>query len=629
MKVRPISLLLAAFMTLLMVVAHGQNIGINVNGAAPDPTALLDIDVSGITGTKRGLLIPRITSAERTAMSALPPANGLLVYDTSVNGFWFWNTALSAWVPFATIAGWSVLGNAGTLAGTNFLGTTDAVALVIKTGGSAASNERMRWEATGRTLVNNTSGSNTDVFSVYATGSSSSTPAIAALGVRAINGYASGSAGVGVYGTTSGTVGSYGMLGTATGAAAAVAVQGEGSSPTSVGVFGIGNVGASSLGVLTGRGVVGQVNGTAGAGIAIGVSGQLAATMTTGDARGVNGRSPSEDGMGVAGFATTTAATSGMNPTGVWGQVASTNGLGVFGYNTVTGIVGAPVGVLGTALSDVGVGVYGQATSALGNAAYTATGVLGEARSSKGFGVNGVNTSTTGTGVLGEGNNVTGSYLTGGSGGAFTGQTIGTYGLAKSNVPGVTGAPARAGGYFESGSGATLVYTYVAAYEGTGVPRKVMGNGTVNTVVQDAAGNHVLLSAPEAPENLFQDHGSGTLVNGHAHIALDPTLSRNILVDGAHPLRAMVQMRGECNGAYVINGTSEGFDVVEFAQGVSNASFFWTVTANRADVTHPDGTVWRFSTERFAPTQGPQVRGEVAPKGQQRAIPVVKDSGAQ
>lgn len=157
-----------------------------------------------------------------------------------------------------------------------------------------------------------------------------------------------------------------------------------------------------------------------------------------------------------------------------------------------------------------------------------------------------------------------------------------------------------------SGTGASQTFTYVAAYEGLGTPRKVMGNGTVNTVVRDLEDNYVLLSAPEAPENLFQDYGSGQLMNGRANITLDPILSKNILVNEQHPLRVFVQLRGDCNGVYVTNETATGFEVVELMGGSSNAKFNWSVTANRANVTHSDGVVWNFAEERFARTAGPQ-----------------------
>ena len=78
--------------------ATAQNIGINANGAMPHVSALLDIDGSAIVGTKRGVLIPRVTSAERTAI--VTPATSLLVFDTSLNGFWYYDGA--AWVSLFT-----------------------------------------------------------------------------------------------------------------------------------------------------------------------------------------------------------------------------------------------------------------------------------------------------------------------------------------------------------------------------------------------------------------------------------------------------------------------------------------------------------------------------------------------
>lgn len=46
-----------------------------------------------ITDTSKGVLVPRLTAAQMAAIAS--PANGLLVYNTSVNAFHFWNG--SAW----------------------------------------------------------------------------------------------------------------------------------------------------------------------------------------------------------------------------------------------------------------------------------------------------------------------------------------------------------------------------------------------------------------------------------------------------------------------------------------------------------------------------------------------------
>lgn len=126
---------LVCTLMLLLSLTYGQNIGINVNGAAPDASALLDIDVSAISGPKRGLLIPRMTSGDRVGIVA--PATGLLVYDTTTNGFWYFNG--TAWEQLTSGGpGWLLTGNAGTVAGTNFLGTTDAVPLEVRVNNTRA-----------------------------------------------------------------------------------------------------------------------------------------------------------------------------------------------------------------------------------------------------------------------------------------------------------------------------------------------------------------------------------------------------------------------------------------------------------------------------------------------------------
>ncbi len=112
----------------------GQNVEINANGAAADASAILDL-----SSTNKGLLIPRISIP--SAISASPvtsPTTSLLVYNTNASmsfgsgiGFYYWSGAM--WLPFAGGSGWSLTGDAGTTAGTNFLGTTDAVDMVFKT----------------------------------------------------------------------------------------------------------------------------------------------------------------------------------------------------------------------------------------------------------------------------------------------------------------------------------------------------------------------------------------------------------------------------------------------------------------------------------------------------------------
>jgi hypothetical protein len=74
------------FLILLVLTAKvlyaQNNVGIGTNN--PNPSAKLDI-----TANDKGVLIPRLTSAQR--LSIVNPATGLLVYDTDVNCFFFYD----------------------------------------------------------------------------------------------------------------------------------------------------------------------------------------------------------------------------------------------------------------------------------------------------------------------------------------------------------------------------------------------------------------------------------------------------------------------------------------------------------------------------------------------------------
>src|SRR5450432_191416 len=73
----------------LCLPAFGQNVGVNLTGAAPDASAMLDVQ-----STTKGMLVPRMTTTQRTNISS--PATGLLVFDNSTGSFWF--KSASRWV---------------------------------------------------------------------------------------------------------------------------------------------------------------------------------------------------------------------------------------------------------------------------------------------------------------------------------------------------------------------------------------------------------------------------------------------------------------------------------------------------------------------------------------------------
>ena len=79
---------------LISLSAISQNIGINSNGTSPDNSAGLDVDFND-----KGILIPRLTTAERDAISS--PAIGLMIYNKDCNIFQFRDNA--NWVSFGCI----------------------------------------------------------------------------------------------------------------------------------------------------------------------------------------------------------------------------------------------------------------------------------------------------------------------------------------------------------------------------------------------------------------------------------------------------------------------------------------------------------------------------------------------
>ncbi len=72
------------FLTICFQSLNAQ-VGINTDNSDPDASAMLDI-----SSTDKGMLIPRMTSAQRTTINN--PALGLLVFDTDTESFWFHQT---------------------------------------------------------------------------------------------------------------------------------------------------------------------------------------------------------------------------------------------------------------------------------------------------------------------------------------------------------------------------------------------------------------------------------------------------------------------------------------------------------------------------------------------------------
>jgi hypothetical protein len=144
--------LLAGTILAATMQAHAQT---KIGGAgAPDSSAMLE--VTGGTGNNKGILPPRLTTAQRDAINL--PAKALMIYNTTTDQLQI-NTGTPAapvWSVTTQANAWSTLGNAGTNPAINFLGTTDVQPLVLRTNAT----EQMRVTSTGNVGIGTATPSN-------------------------------------------------------------------------------------------------------------------------------------------------------------------------------------------------------------------------------------------------------------------------------------------------------------------------------------------------------------------------------------------------------------------------------------------------------------------------------------
>jgi hypothetical protein len=128
-------IIIALFLVCAINNIKAQSVGINT--VSPNPSAVLDVE-----SFDKGLLIPRVALTQTNLPTPITaPAVSLMVYNTAfagaspnevVPGYYYWDGLM--WVAFRSANNaWQLAGNAGTAAGTDFIGTTDAQDLVVKT----------------------------------------------------------------------------------------------------------------------------------------------------------------------------------------------------------------------------------------------------------------------------------------------------------------------------------------------------------------------------------------------------------------------------------------------------------------------------------------------------------------
>ncbi|MFT3793834.1 hypothetical protein [Flavobacterium sp.] len=600
------------FMAIAIMLAGSASAQVGISTATPN--GALDI-----TSTNDGLLVPRIALTNTTTATVVTPTTSELVYNTAtINdvtpGFYYWDGA--KWVRLqAGKTAWELTGNSGTVAGTNFIGTTDAVDLRFKTAGadrwniSNANNGQLQSYSLGTAALPTYSfqgDPNTGAFSSGADAFDFTTGGTArfripnanqvhalALGTAALPFYSfQADPNTGIFSPTAD------MLAYTTGGAERMRINTTGQ----VFINSLTTIAGDRFSVFNTAATDYAVNGYS-SGTGVGVYGG-----NTGTGYGVYGANGST-GIGVLGENISNGAgvygiTAGATSAGVFGVANAANGSATYGQTTGA----AANGVEGFASGASGTGVYGSASGNL------AVGTFGITNVANGSGVWGYNLHASGTGLLGSGNNQSANYLTAGSGGAFTGTITGSVSYSKNAVStGVVGAGNNlaattitqgSGGAFNgnqwgvfanaalSGSGATDRAAFVGNYNDNatastvyvgarigGVHYKVLGPGaaSVSTTMPTRDGERVLF-APESPENWFFDIGEATLVDGKATVTIDP-LFVDCMSD-SKPFKVFVQGGEDTYGSIRVTRDQNGKTfILEDMGGASSGTVQYSIYA--------------------------------------------------
>jgi hypothetical protein len=545
------------------------------------PVGALDV-----TSTTNGLLIPRVAlTATNVVAPVITATESEMVYNTATAGagitavtpgYYYLNTAATAWIRLATgtNSDWSLLGNAGTVAATNFIGTTDAIDFVTRTNNT----EKMRVTSAGNvgigiaaptakldiaagvTTTNsvvNATGSINDFLQYNIQNTSTGTQAQSGYSATADNGSATtGFAWIGINNSTFNFPTAYNI-----GIANDVSYVGSGQDMY------IANANnTKSIIFSTGKATSPYFNER----MRLRNDGNLAVN-NTGNAytkiRSVT------TGAGNDGVTSVNNDNSTGKGNAFWGTNANATGIAILG-----GAGGSSV------VPTLGTGVAGSHTDGYGIFANTGNGAPNNA--------------------------------------AHNGHSAGYFSLDTDNDPATDNGSAFAkiagkddqsvtplgassrrilyGGYFSGGTAAGgQSYSYVGlnynhANDATGsggTMYKIVGNGTVSTLIPDENNTPRVMFCPEAPEVLFEDYGIGKLVNGQAYIELDKILAKSLKVDEKHPLKVFIQLEGDCKGVYVTDKSINGFKVKEQNGGTSNIDFSWHIVANRADSKAPNGNI--------------------------------------
>ncbi|MEI7597652.1 MAG: hypothetical protein WCK02_18035 [Bacteroidota bacterium] len=628
-----------AFLLLFSANIFAQN-NVGIGTTTPEKTALLDL-----SATDKGLLIPRLTTAQRIAIPVTNSSDGLMVYDIDVNCVFYYTKTTNTWISLCTSSN-GATGATGPTGATGTIGQTGATGIQGLTGATGA---------------------------VGPTG---------ATGASGVNGIAGATGPTGIVGITGpiGPTGPTGFTGT-TGATGSTGVTG----PTGI----AGNNGATgSTGVTGPTGITG-VTGS------IGITGATGTTGVTGPTG-----SSAADAWLLLGNASTTPGTNFLGTTDAKNLIFKTNNTEAARLTTNSNLlVGTTTDAsikMHVLSSSNAYTVFSSSNTAADGASGTGDAIFGTTNQSGSAGIWATNGNADGTGVMGTGNSLGTIYLPQGSGAAFTGQWFGSFSLASDStnttvhsgsidydnnyagsyskattsvnsntsmyrfgsygslidngsaygrrsggVLGFVNSDAAIdytwgslgyissgntlyGGYFESvgghndgtgfidngGLGSNNIEIIGRKYQtiGIGANGGLMGahisgalyGATIkgerygllvdgnsyfkgNTVILNESkyGKIIPTYATSSTSNDVYAKGTGVLVNGRVTIAFDENYSS--LVSSETPIVITVTPMGESKGVYVTNITNRSFTVVENMSGNSNVEFTWIAIATKAN----------------------------------------------
>jgi len=271
--------------------SQNQNVSINNTGNAPDASAILDV-----SSTTKGVLIPRMTTAQRTGITPLGMSQkGLLVYDTDLAQFWYFDG--TQWMPIQ-----GVTGGTGPTGAAGVQGPTGAAGINGIQGPTGPAG------ANGATGIQGPVGPTGAAGIDGATGIQGPTGNTGAQGIQGVTGPS------GIDGAT-GPTGAVGAVG-ATGPAGA-------------------NGAAGATGPAGANGAVGAT-GPAGANGAVGATGPAGAN----GAIGATGPAGANGAVGATGPAGSNGAAGATGPTGAAGAIGATGPAGTNGSNGAVGATG-------------------------------------------------------------------------------------------------------------------------------------------------------------------------------------------------------------------------------------------------------------------------------------------------